>query len=230
MINKYRKVAKILFYSLFCLAISINLPSVSAEDDVTPPTVSIFAPLMGTTVSGTITVISNAADPESGINRVEFFRQGAATPFGADTTPGNETPLGTPSYSATFNTMQIPNGVLILQTVAYDNAGNSTASANRFVEVKNKDSIAPKVSITSPNKNATVSNPVTITASASDQVGIYRVEFYKDGESTPFATDYDAPYSTSVTLISGSHSVSAKAYDFVLNVTTSRSVNLNVSN
>ncbi|MHA1228420.1 MAG: Ig-like domain-containing protein [Candidatus Hodarchaeales archaeon] len=44
------------------------------------------------------------------------------------------------------------------------------------------DTTAPTVSITSPADGATVSGTVTVEASASDNVGVDRVEFFVDGE------------------------------------------------
>ncbi len=76
------------------------------------------------------------------------------------------------------------------------------------------DTTAPTVSITSPSNGATVSNTVSVTASASDNVGVTTVEFRVDGNLK--FTDSSAPYSFSwdTTLYSdGSHTVSATAYD-----------------
>src|SRR5689334_9686634 len=57
------------------------------------------------------------------------------------------------------------------------------------------DTIAPTVSITSPANGATVARraTITITANASDNVGVTRVEFLVDG--TLQCTDTTAPYS-----------------------------------
>ena len=55
-----------------------------------------------------------------------------------------------------------------------------------------KDTTPPSVSITSPPNNATVSGPVDIIASATDDVGISKVEFYIDGINVGEATQ--TPY------------------------------------
>lgn len=76
------------------------------------------------------------------------------------------------------------------------------------------DSTPPSISITSPANGATVSGAITISANASDNVGVTRVEFYIDG--TIFSTDTGAPYSASLVTGSysnGSHTITAKAYD-----------------
>ena len=45
------------------------------------------------------------------------------------------------------------------------------------------DTTSPKVALTAPTSGATVSRVVTITASASDDVGIAGVQFLLDGAS-----------------------------------------------
>lgn len=78
------------------------------------------------------------------------------------------------------------------------------------------DTTRPTVSFTSPSNNATVSGIVTTTATASDNVGVTKVEFYADGSPTSIMTDTASPYNYSFdskTLSNGSHSLTAKAYD-----------------
>ena len=86
-------------------------------------------------------------------------------------------------------------------------------------------------SITAPLNGATVSGTTTVTASASDNVGVTKVEFYLDGALK--STDTTSPYSWSwdtTTATNGSHSLTSKAYDAALNVGTSTTVNVTVSN
>ena len=64
---------------------------------------------------------------------------------------------------------------------AYDGSGNNASSsvtvqANNFIDVT-----PPTVAISSPASGATVSGTVTVTVSASDNVGVSRVEIYLDG-------------------------------------------------
>ena len=93
------------------------------------------------------------------------------------------------------------------------------------------DTIPPTTSITAPLAGATVSGTTTVTASASDNVGVTKVEFYLDGALK--STDTTSPYSWSwdtTTATNGSHSLTSKAYDAALNVGTSTSVSVTVSN
>jgi len=93
------------------------------------------------------------------------------------------------------------------------------------------DITPPTTSITAPLAGATVSSTTSVTASASDNVGVTKVEFYLDGVLK--STDTTSPYSWSwdtTTATNGSHSLTSKAYDAALNVGTSAAVGVTVSN
>jgi hypothetical protein len=76
---------------------------------------------------------------------------------------------------------------------------------------KNNKSGFPEVSITSPSDQSSVSSPVTISANASDNSGIRKVEFYVDWklETTLTSSPYDFNWSDGTP---GSHIVAAMAY------------------
>lgn len=93
------------------------------------------------------------------------------------------------------------------------------------------DTQAPTTSITAPANNATVSATISVTASASDNVGVTKVEFFLDGVLK--STDTSSPYAWSfdtLTATNGAHSLVSKAYDAANNVGTSATVNVTVSN
>jgi len=77
------------------------------------------------------------------------------------------------------------------------------------------DKTPPTCAITSPADSVSVNGVVQITATASDSVGVERVEFYADGAVV--GTDSSVPYSASwdaSALSEGSwHSLSCIAYD-----------------
>ena len=64
------------------------------------------------------------------------------------------------------------------------------------VTVNNPDTTAPTVSLTAPANGATVSGTVTLTATASDNVGVAGVQFLVDGNPLG-AEDTTSPYSVS---------------------------------
>jgi hypothetical protein len=88
------------------------------------------------------------------------------------------------------------------------------------------------VSITSPSSGQTVSTTVTVTASASDNVGVAGVQFLLDGANLG-AESTAAPYSVSwntATASNGSHTLTAIARDAAGNHTTSAPVTVTVAN
>jgi hypothetical protein len=93
------------------------------------------------------------------------------------------------------------------------------------------DTTAPTVSISAPTAGATVSGTTTISATASDNVGVTSVDFYVD--SVLKGTDTSSPYSYSwatTGYTNGAHSIYAKAKDAAANVGTSSTVSVTVSN
>ncbi len=89
--------------------------------------------------------------------------------------------------------------------------------AGAFSDVSN-----PTVSITSPANNTIVTTEdfVTVSATASDNLGVARVAFSLDG--TLIKNVYLPPYSfTFLNFPSGTHSIEARAYDAQNNATTS---------
>jgi Bacterial Ig domain len=94
------------------------------------------------------------------------------------------------------------------------------------------DTTAPSVSIISPTAGATytTAQSVSIVASASDDVGVVRVDFIEDGSTR--ASISGAPYSYPWSITSannGTHSWTARAYDAAGNAATSGAVTVAVS-
>ena len=90
----------------------------------------------------------------------------------------------------------------------------------------------PSVSLTAPAAG-TVSGTVTMTASASDDHGVTKIEFLVDGTVVNTSgTNPASPYSfswNSVSVAAGSHTVTARATDTTGQQTTSASVTVTVS-
>jgi len=89
------------------------------------------------------------------------------------------------------------------------------------------DTTLPTVSASESGTSGTI----TLSATASDNVGVTKVEFYVDGALK--GTDTTSAYSMtldSTTLANGSHTLTAKAYDAAGNVATSSAVAFSVSN
>jgi chitodextrinase len=83
------------------------------------------------------------------------------------------------------------------------------------------DTAPPAVTLTAPAEGSSVSGSVSLTASASDSVGVTKVEFYDN--TSLIATDTSAPYSAtwdSSKVPNGSHLVTARAYDAAGNLSS----------
>lgn len=99
------------------------------------------------------------------------------------------------------------------------------------------DAAPPSVAVTAPLAGATVSGTVTLTASASDDVGVTGVQFLVDdvavGAEAVGVEDATAPYSTTWNTTvpgNGSHSITARARDAAGNAATSVAVSVTVTN
>ena len=93
------------------------------------------------------------------------------------------------------------------------------------------DTTPPTVAMTSPNNGSTVTGMLNASANATDNVGVTRVEFFRDGAS--LGSDTNSPYtvaSNTTTFANGSHTFSARAYDSAGNVGNATNVTVTVSN
>ena len=179
------------------------------------------APTNGATVSGTINQAVTATD-NVGVTKVEFLRDGVV--YGQDTTA---------PYSMSLNTTTVTNGAHTFGARAYDAAGNTGTAANVTVTVANAtlDTLAPTVTMTSPTNGATVSGTINQAVTATDNVGVTKVEFLRDG--VVYGQDTTAPYSTSLnttTVTNGAHTFGARAYDAAGNVGNATNATVTVSN
>lgn len=190
--------------------VTMSVTVSNAPPDTAPPTASIDAPAAGATVSGTTTVSVSAAD-NVGVVKVEFFVDSVL--YATDTTA---------PYAIAWNTTTSSNAAHTLLVVATDAAGNA-ASATRSVTVANAppDKTAPSLTITAPTAGKTVSGTTTVSANATDNVGVSKVELFVD--SALYATDTAAPYSFAwnTTMSSnGAHTLTLVATDAAGNATS----------
>ena len=191
--------------------------------DTTAPAVSVTAPSAGATITGTMNLTASASD-NVGVTSVWFTLDGSTVGAEDSTAP----------YSVSWNSTTATNGSHVLRAMARDAAGNTGSSTTITVTVSNTapDTTAPTVSVTAPAGGTTVSGSVTLTASASDNVGVSGVRFTVDGQNVG-TEDTTAPYSVAwntATATNGSHTVRAVARDAAGNATTSSAITVTVSN
>lgn len=191
--------------------------------DTTPPTISITGPVNGTTVSGSVTISANASD-NVGISKVLFQVDGKQIGNAVTSSP----------YSIALNTTTLTNSQHSLTAKASDAAGNvssSTVSVNVSNIVAASDTTLPVVTLTSPSNGATLSGTVTVSASATDNVGVTGVTFKIDNTKIG-NTLTTSPYSIALNttnVSNGTHTLFVTAGDAAGNVSTS-TLSINVSN
>lgn len=93
------------------------------------------------------------------------------------------------------------------------------------------DTTPPNVAVTAPAAGAQLTGLVTLAASASDDVGVARVEFSYDGK--PVGTASAPPFAVSwntAAVANGAHALTAVAYDAAGNSAASAPVTVTVAN
>lgn len=191
--------------------------SARLQVDTTPPVSTLNC--AGSACSGTawyksgVSLSLSASDADSGVASIRYTTNG--------TVPTKTT--GT-VYSAPFTL----SATTTINYRAFDNIGNSESNNVLTVQV---DATAPTVSLTAPSAGATVSGPITLSATASDNVAVDHVDFLVDGN--PVGASTSSPYSfswNSATAADGNHTISARATDSAGNQTTTGTVTVTVTN
>ncbi|HEY0483668.1 MAG TPA: PHB depolymerase family esterase [Kofleriaceae bacterium] len=93
------------------------------------------------------------------------------------------------------------------------------------------DTTPPSVTLTAPAAGATLSGTASVTANASDNVGVTRVDVLVDGAVA--GSDTSAPYSVAVDttrLTNASHTLAARAFDAAGNAATTPAITVTVQN
>ncbi|MGB9082489.1 MAG: Ig-like domain-containing protein [Desulfuromonadaceae bacterium] len=182
-----------------------------------PPTIDITSPADSASVSGTVSIAVNATD-NVGVTKVEFYINGALK--ATDTTG---------PYVYTWDTKSVAPGAYTLMVKAYDAAGNVSQSSRTVTVVS--DTIAPTVAMTAPANSTTIRGLATVSAGASDNVGVTRVEFYSNGvliyssNVSPYSFNWDT-----TKVGNGVYVINAMAFDNAGNSSQSSSVTVLVDN
>jgi hypothetical protein len=191
----------------------IWVTQVAGGDDMIVPTVS--ASVSGS--SGNITLSASASD-DKGVTMVAFYVDGNLI-SGTDVTP----------YTATLDSTKLSNGSHSLVAWAYDASNNIGKSAPVTFTTSNTiiDTTAPVVSASVTGS----AGSIKLNATATDNVGVTKVEFYVDGNlagsstAAPYTLAYD-----STRLTKGSHSLVTKAYDAANNIGSSTAFAFTIDN
>src|SRR5713101_8382127 len=145
--------------------------------------VTVTSPASGATVSGTVPVSASVSIVGALTVAGVQFKLDGANLGGEDTSS---------PYSVSWSTTTASNSSHTLTAVARDQLGVLWTSNPVTVTVFN-DTTPPTVSITSPASGASVSGTITVSANASDNVGVVGVQFLLDGLNAG-AEDTTSPY------------------------------------
>jgi glucose/arabinose dehydrogenase len=172
------------------------------------PIVALTAPQNNSTgATGTpISLSATASDSDGTITGVEFFENGVK--------------IGATDTSSPYGVSWTPQttGTRTLTARATDDQGATTTSATVTVTISapTSDTQPPVTTLTAPaNFAADLTGTLTLSATATDNVGVTGVEFQVDGVQVG-STDTSAPYSVTVDTslyASGQHIVRARARD-----------------
>jgi PKD repeat protein len=181
------------------------------------PTACFSAPAEANT-SESVKVDATCSNDDSAIRTYDFDL--------GDTDPS-------PSEQAFVEHFFSKPGTYLIQLIVTDDDGvASTPKQQRIVIGPKRDTNKPTVAITSPGPGETLrGSSVSLHASASDDVGVIRVEFYlgstaiKVVTSEPYTAEWD-----SRTVSDGSYELKAKAFDNANNVGESPPVPVQVRN
>ena len=140
---------------------------------------------------------------------------------------------GSESWVKVTKTFTTPPGTRTLRVFhIIDRVGVLTVDNFGLVLSDVSDTTPPEVAITSPGEGATIFGTVTLTASASDNVGIEGVEFSVDDISVG-VEDATAPYEMTLdttTLSDGAHTIAAHAHDTSGNMAVSSEISVTIAN
>jgi hypothetical protein len=180
------------------------------------PTVSITSPANNATYTAPVNIIitADASDTDGTINKVEFYN--------------GTTLLGTNATAPyTYSWTNVTAGSYTITAKAYDNTNSATTSSAITIQVNAPVNQPPVVHVTVSSNNAVAPANIVITANATDNGVINKVEFYNG--TTLLSTVTNAPYTYTWTNVgTGTYSITAKVYDNANASTTSDAVVVSV--
>jgi hypothetical protein len=173
--------------------------------DTTAPTATISAPTSASTYTVTTTpfTISGTAADAVGVTQVTW----------ANSRGGSGTATGTTSWSVSGITLQSGSNVI---TITARDAANNAGTDTLTVTYNVPDTTNPAVTITGPTSSATHSRtttPMTVSGTASDNVGVTQVTWANDRGGSGTATGTTSWSAASVALQTGTNVITISARD-----------------
>ena len=178
--------------------------------------------LVATYANGNANLTWTASTDNIGVTGYEVWRSVGTGTFGkiADVTTTSYTNSGL-SSSTTYN----------YYVKAKDAANNVSAQSNTVQVTTPTPDTAPTATITAPLSGATVGGITPISATAADDKGVAKVEYFVDGLSIgisttgPFTINWDT-----TKLLNGSHAIRVRATDTIGQIGDSAIISVTVQN
>ncbi len=206
-------------------------PVLTVKVDNTAPATAVILPAANAAIHGPGAVLDASASDNVSVKSVQFVITGGTYSKSVIAT-GTATLYG---YLTSWNTSSVPDGTYSLQSLATDEAGNTTYSASVSLTV---DNTAPTTSVTAPVNGKSLTGTTTLKASATDNISVKSVVFeitggaysqHVIGTATLARGVYKLSWSTT-TAPNGTYTLQSVATDEAGNVTTSVGITIKVSN
>lgn len=192
--------------------------------DTVAPVVTIMNPKPNDAPGRESLLVELSASDNVGVVRIELLLNGTVV-----------VTITSAPWRTTVSLQSLPDGIHTLQARAGDAAGNvGTSQTVSFLRGDPSDTQSPSVSIIAPAQNsASGLNELGVDLTASDNVGVTKIELLLNGESSPSTTITAEPWEAVLPishLSDGVNTVVAKAYDGAGNVGTSQTVSFRKEN
>ncbi|MBI5037756.1 MAG: Ig-like domain-containing protein [Candidatus Kerfeldbacteria bacterium] len=201
--------------------------------DASAPFARIISPTAGQTVSGMVSIQTEASDNYDIVSMTIEVRPNTCSSgqIFADTVPfgGIQTNA---SFNWSWDSSASASGTYCIWLDVIDGVRHGYATA--LVTLSNLDAINPTVNITAPVASPpSISGEVNITMTASDNIGVARVDVYIDGQYRGPASlsggNYIWPWNTRA-YPNGDHELRAYVYDLSGNTGSAIPIVVNVDN
>lgn len=192
-------------------AAAVKAALTAAPSDSTAPTVSISSPAASSKVAGLV-AIDVAASDNVAVSRVDLML--GSLKIASDTTG---------PYGFSWDSTTVADGNVTLTAYAYDTAGNYSSKAVT-VSVANTttgttpppgaDTTLPVPKISNPLAGSKLGTSVTISGSATDNVGVTKLQLAIDGKLVATVSGASLSYSWNTRKVtSGTHTILLLATD-----------------
>lgn len=189
------------FHSLRAIAINTANRTSTPDEVIIPVTTDVRKPSsvilypVGTPQAevGSVVQIQAAAIDDVGVTQLELWVDNQLYTYIASQNASGQIPL-----TATFTWIPTTVGSHTLMLRTYDNQAQTSDSAQ--VKITIVDTHAPSINVTWERTNAQANEPITVTITALDAVGIQRIELWSGKDNINTMTSANPARQTSMTV------------------------------